>query len=82
MNKSKCKKCKKWHPQLKDIKCWFTYQCHEGCKCNKAIIGVVTGHDLKVNKIQKGIVYLDKKDVEYVTKIMTFNKQKLEKRNE
>ncbi len=72
MNKSKCKTktCKKWHPQLKDIKDESTYRAFTGCKCNSEIITCVIEHDVKPTKINKGIVTVTKEESEMINYIL------------
>ena len=64
MNRSKCKKCKKWHPQLKDIASKIHYQMFKGCKCEPKFIHAAIEYEITVKKIIKGIIKISQKDYE------------------
>lgn len=69
MNKSKCKKCKKWHAREVDLSSPFGYALFSGCKCNDEIYKAVIQYGVPF-RMRKGTVVLSKKDHEMLTFVL------------
>lgn len=55
---------------MKDMKCFFTYQTSNTCKCNKRVIEGVFKYDVPVINMNKGIVTLTKENIEMLTSVL------------